>query len=348
MAESKENPRKIKRIFEVLGYGRLALWAGAGLVAVTSTMWAGLRADLSLAASAVLAGMAFVTVFAAVVFVLWLSDRAKRKLLEQRTPEEIEQEVHAWLHKYQFYTAAPAAVPVDLDFQIAAHDAMDEKFTVSKSKREPWIFVGAGIELSPHAVGQLPRGPDTFLADVAVELLQLGVTYVFDRTSAPGIRIRVTTALMIDASLHGLAFYNAVLRVQAGIKLVHILLMRAGQASAASRQTENATANATGRASDETGARREYRNQVLENQEVQIDGNSFFGCTFRNCRMIFKATGAPVQMEDCKFEGVRWDFEGPAFQTLNFMTALHEGAGPGGRRLVEETFENIRQGRYLR
>lgn len=32
----------------------------------------------------------------------------------------------------------------------------------------------------------------------------------------------------------------------------------------------------------------EYRDKVFENQEVRLDGNSFSGCTFRRCVMLFR------------------------------------------------------------
>jgi len=88
----------------------------------------------------------------------------------------------------------------------------------------------------------------------------------------------------------------------------------------------------------------EYRDQTIEKQDVLLDGNTFTGCTFRNCRMIFKGMH-PVMLGANHFtENVKWQFDGPAALTVQFMTALYHGAGEGGRNIIEKTFENIRRG----
>jgi hypothetical protein len=48
-------------------------------------------------------------------------------------------------------------------------------------------------------------------------------------------------------------------------------------------------------------------------------------------------------MANCRFENVSWVFEGPAANTLAFLQALYHGMGEGGRKLVDDTFENIRR-----
>lgn len=89
----------------------------------------------------------------------------------------------------------------------------------------------------------------------------------------------------------------------------------------------------------------DFRDQTIENQDVTLDGNSFMRCTFRNCRMIFRAS-ASSHMESCQFlDGVTFHMEGAADLTMQFLTACYHGMGDGGRDLVENTFRNIRAGR---
>jgi hypothetical protein len=88
----------------------------------------------------------------------------------------------------------------------------------------------------------------------------------------------------------------------------------------------------------------EIRDQIIENQDVLLDGNTFTGCTFRNCRLIFRAT-APIQLSANHFkENVQWFLDGPAGMTLKFLASMYHGGGEGGRDLVENTFEQIRRG----
>jgi hypothetical protein len=88
-----------------------------------------------------------------------------------------------------------------------------------------------------------------------------------------------------------------------------------------------------------------YRDQDFDGQEVLLDGSIFTGCTFRNCRLVFKAM-APVGMSACHFkENVQWAFDGPAALAVEFMAAMYHGCGEGGRKLIEETFNEIRRGR---
>lgn len=85
--------------------------------------------------------------------------------------------------------------------------------------------------------------------------------------------------------------------------------------------------------------------QTLSNQEVRLDGNEFLGCHFENCTMVYGG-GPPPTLNSCSFVNVKWSFSDAASNTVNFMTALYHGAGEGGRKLIEQTFENIRSRRH--
>jgi hypothetical protein len=78
-----------------------------------------------------------------------------------------------------------------------------------------------------------------------------------------------------------------------------------------------------------------------KNTRVQLDNNEFIECKFENCTMEFSGMG-PVSMVGCQFANVSWVFLGAAQNTLNFLNGLYHGMGEGGRKLVESTFDNIR------
>ena len=58
--------------------------------------------------------------------------------------------------------------------------------------------------------------------------------------------------------------------------------------------------------------------------------------------MAYSGTG-DVTLEKCTFDHVKWEFFGPAQGTLNFLRNIYHGMGPGGKILVESTFDNIRR-----
>lgn len=89
----------------------------------------------------------------------------------------------------------------------------------------------------------------------------------------------------------------------------------------------------------------EFRDKDFSGKDVVLDDGIFTGCTFRNCRLIYRANG-PVTLGANHFkENVKWVLDGAAADTVNFMTALYHGAGKGGRDLIENTFNNIRSGK---
>jgi hypothetical protein len=91
-------------------------------------------------------------------------------------------------------------------------------------------------------------------------------------------------------------------------------------------------------------SRKEYRDELIEGQDVLLDGRAFTGCTLRDCRMIVKGM-RPAKLSGCTFHNVRWVLDGPAAQTIEFLAALYHDAGAGGRQLVEDTFDRIRRAR---
>ncbi|MBU4234465.1 MAG: pentapeptide repeat-containing protein [Desulfobacterales bacterium] len=81
---------------------------------------------------------------------------------------------------------------------------------------------------------------------------------------------------------------------------------------------------------------------TYENITVQLENSEFIECRFINCTLMYSGLG-PVSMQGCSFNKVNWVFTGPAQNTLQFMRAIYQGAGEGGKQLIEKTFENIRK-----
>ena len=71
---------------------------------------------------------------------------------------------------------------------------------------------------------------------------------------------------------------------------------------------------------------------VFSGVPVVLDGNSYFECMFHNCRIIYLGGKAP-EMKDCKFSDCEFVFEGPAAQTVQFLSAFAHGS-PGADEFV--------------
>jgi hypothetical protein len=81
--------------------------------------------------------------------------------------------------------------------------------------------------------------------------------------------------------------------------------------------------------------------QTFVGANIQIDGGvAYIRCKFVNCTIIVTGLG-PIQMENTTFENPRWNFAGPAANTLNFLRMLWVN---GQREIVEQIFQSIRAG----
>ena len=83
----------------------------------------------------------------------------------------------------------------------------------------------------------------------------------------------------------------------------------------------------------------EFRDKTFENKRITVDGNTFTGCTIRNCVLIFAAS-QPFTFNANSITGSRVEFAGSAGKTLGTLRALYHG---GFKELIEQTFDNIRQ-----
>lgn len=90
----------------------------------------------------------------------------------------------------------------------------------------------------------------------------------------------------------------------------------------------------------------DYRDKHFIKDTIDLDGESFFNCTFTDCILRYSG-GALPEMQACTFSDSTFELAGAADRTVIFITAMYHGMGEGGKNLVERTFENIRAGSYL-
>lgn len=65
-----------------------------------------------------------------------------------------------------------------------------------------------------------------------------------------------------------------------------------------------------------------HQGELFRNATVRVDGETYEGCTFDHCQVVFAGTGA-FQASHCTFNACVFSFDGPALQTLRFMAAMY-------------------------
>lgn len=78
--------------------------------------------------------------------------------------------------------------------------------------------------------------------------------------------------------------------------------------------------------------------QTFRDRRIQLDGGSFYGCTFERCVFVYSGLMAAT-LDRCTFTACQWEFQGPASETLGFLAVMYRS---GARDLIERTFEQIR------
>lgn len=72
-------------------------------------------------------------------------------------------------------------------------------------------------------------------------------------------------------------------------------------------------------------------------ETVLLDGETFDGCEFKRCRMVYAGGEVPV-FEGCRFEDCDWRFEGAAGRTLEHLKVVW---GAGAKALVQGLIKEI-------
>ena len=82
-------------------------------------------------------------------------------------------------------------------------------------------------------------------------------------------------------------------------------------------------------------------NQNFTNERITLDNNSYTGCTFRQCVLVYSGT-SELALTNCRFDEVEWEFTGPAARVLSFLHATYQN-GKDGEEFVRAIFRNFKK-----
>jgi hypothetical protein len=72
-------------------------------------------------------------------------------------------------------------------------------------------------------------------------------------------------------------------------------------------------------------------------QTVQLDGESFVGCEFVSCRLVYSGGELP-HFESCRFDGCEWKFDEAADRTRSYLRLMWN---VGAKAAVQTTIKEI-------
>lgn len=75
---------------------------------------------------------------------------------------------------------------------------------------------------------------------------------------------------------------------------------------------------------------------IYNHETVELDGQTFSDCEFRDCRLAYAGGEAPTFV-NCRFDDCEWRFDGPAGATLSHLKAMWgAGAKPTVQAMIKE------------
>ena len=77
-----------------------------------------------------------------------------------------------------------------------------------------------------------------------------------------------------------------------------------------------------------------------DNETIEIDGNRYSQCTFKNCKLVYRGGDIPV-FEGCKLDFCSWHWEDAAIRTIEFLRGINQGLGRMGISLVDEILKHV-------
>lgn len=86
----------------------------------------------------------------------------------------------------------------------------------------------------------------------------------------------------------------------------------------------------------------DHSNQTFEDVTVELDGNSFDNCVFKN--VLFQYSGGDLQMNRCRIESFQINFGGPL---ANGLYALHQLFGTEGLSQIIRGFTDPSPGEIV-
>lgn len=85
-----------------------------------------------------------------------------------------------------------------------------------------------------------------------------------------------------------------------------------------------------------------FLNQIFDNERIELHGNSYHGCTFKQCELVYDGDRSPT-FNDNEFVDSVFIFSGAALRTLYFMSNMFH-SGDGGREVIEKTVNDLKNG----
>lgn len=82
--------------------------------------------------------------------------------------------------------------------------------------------------------------------------------------------------------------------------------------------------------------------ETFQGERVELDHHIYERCTFVGCEFIYRGE-TPARLADCRVEDAELTLEGPAGQTIDFLTAMYQA---GFKPHVVGALRNIRRGSH--
>ena len=79
---------------------------------------------------------------------------------------------------------------------------------------------------------------------------------------------------------------------------------------------------------------------LCNHETINLDGEVFSDCEFRNCRLIYSGGELPI-FSDCRFEKCEWKFEDAAARTLACLKLVW---GQGDKAPIQAMIKEITGG----
>ena len=76
---------------------------------------------------------------------------------------------------------------------------------------------------------------------------------------------------------------------------------------------------------------------IFNHETVNLDGEEFYDCEFRECRMVYAGGSVPV-FDSCRFDDCEWKFDDAAGRTLAAMKLVW---AVGGKAPVQAMIKEI-------
>jgi hypothetical protein len=83
-----------------------------------------------------------------------------------------------------------------------------------------------------------------------------------------------------------------------------------------------------------------FQDTNYQGQRVELDGNEYRRCVFRECVLVYKGGPLPFLSESV-FYTCQFAFEDAAERTLQFMRAIAVMMGRDGLTMIEKTFPEV-------